>query len=131
MARVSKTGTGGKTKTGTGGKKSTGRKNKGYTMSTSALIQRKTNNGTMPAMTPEEVDFNAKVITHSMQTIEISKNADMHDPESLLSCFQNYMALCLQNGMRIGNIGACVAMGITQATLALWKSGSSQSEDPI
>ena len=131
MARVAKTGTGSK-KTGTGGKRKTGtgRKNKGYTMSDAALIQRRANAGALPATNPEDKDLNARVIQHSLQTIEIAKNADRKNPESLLSCFQNYLTLCLQNGMRIGNIGACTALGITTMTLSYWKNGQRNADDP-
>lgn len=123
------TGTGRKKGTGSGRKKGVKNKN-GYTMSDAALIQRKTNSGTLPAMNPEEMDLNARVIQHSMQAIEISKNANNNDPESLLSCFQKYLTLCLQNGMRIGNIGACTAMGISPALLSNWKNGLKRGDDP-
>ena len=132
MARVAKTGTGSK-KTGTGTKRKTGtgrKNNEKKKLSEAQLIQANRNAGSLPAMKPEEMDLNKRIIQHSMQTIEISKSADRKDPESLLSCFQNYLTLCLQNGMRVGNIGACTALGITTATLSYWKNGQRQVNDP-
>lgn len=148
MTTAAKTGTGtgtGRKKgtgTGTGAKKGTGsaktsKKKTGkrpYTMSQKTLDQRRENALRMlqknSATTPEEREFNAMVIQHSLQTIEIAKSADLKDPEALFDCFRRYMELCAQNGMRISNIGACSALGISRFSFDTWLNGTAHVNDP-
>ena len=125
--QVRKTGTG--TGTGRGRGKPKGTKN-GYTMSDKAVIVRGNNTASTPALNDEEKSLNARIIQHSLQCAEISKNADINNPESLLACFHEYLKLCLENGMRIGNMGAISSMGINASTLSRWKNGTIRADDP-
>ena len=82
-----------------------------YTVSQKALAQRR-KNGAMPIpQTPEEYDFNSRMINHIMQVHEISAQADRNDLNSLKSCFINYLKLCQQNGFPVQNLAAYAAMG--------------------
>lgn len=83
----------------------------------------------IPAETGAEKDYNTMLIEHTLKTYEISRNADIKDPDSLRACFIEYMKLCSQNGYKIGNLGACTAMGINPRTLAMWKDGDRREED--
>lgn len=105
--------------------KPTGTKNK-YTMSESALTQRR-NNVAMPiAETDEQRDYNARLIGHIMKIHEIASTADRSDINSLKSCFVNYLLLCQEDGFSISNLSAYAAMGFTNETFAVF----AKKDDP-
>lgn len=83
----------------------------------------------IPAETGAEKDYNTMLIEHTLKTYEISRNANIKDPDSLRGCFIEYMKLCSQNGYKIGNLGACTAMGINPRTLEMWKDGNRRDND--
>lgn len=120
-----KEGTGGKLKRGTG---KTGRVNKGYHVSETALMQRRTNLANLPARNDEEKEYNAKLISHVMKVHEISLHADKNDINSLRSCFAAYVQLCQEDGFKIGNIAAATSIGISHNLLYMWAKGSSGQE---
>ena len=118
---------------GTGKKRGRGRpkgSKSGYTTSPEALMQRRQNAGCLPARTPEELAYNQAVIQHALKAAEISRSADQKDPESLLNCFYEYIKVCGEDGMRIGNQGACAALGISPTVLSDWKYGYRKPDDP-
>jgi len=131
---TSKKGTGAGAGTGTGTEKRKPGRPKGskssYTMSDKAIMQRKIATKSLPFVTEEEVDYNARLLSHSLQCYELSQQADINDPESLRSCFLNYIRLCVENGFKVGNIGACTAMGISYPILNQWRSGARRSNNP-
>ena len=131
---TSKKGTGAGAGTGTGTeKKKTGRpkgSKSGYTVSDKAIMQRRQASKSLPFVTDDDIDYNARLISHSLQCYEISQQADINDPESLRSCFLNYMKLCVENGFKVGNIGACTAMGISYPILSQWHSGTRRQNNP-
>lgn len=116
--------------TGTGIGTGTGKKKRKYTITTKVIMRNKKTMGMLPAETDEEKIYNARVLEHSLRTYEISKQADINDPESLKSCFINYVQMCAQTGMKLGNLGACTAMGINIRTLELWANGSRRASQP-
>lgn len=87
-----------------------GRKS-GYTVSSTALLQRRRIAGSLPAETEEERSYNARLIDHVMRINEISTHADRSDIETLKSCFIAYMQLCQEDGFPVGNIAAYASMG--------------------
>ena len=103
--------------TGTVKKKKTGRpkgSKSGYTVSEKALAQRKENGRvltTAPIETPEQMDYNTRLINHIMQIQEIATHADRNDINTLKSCFINYLKLCQANGFPVQNLAAYSAMG--------------------
>ena len=92
--------------------KKKGTKN-GYTVSSTALAQRRKNTGCLPAETDEERTYNARRIEHMLRIHEIAKMADRGDLASLESCFINYMKLCKEDGFKVSNMAAYAAMGMT------------------
>lgn len=93
-----------------------------YTVSEAAVnqrreIARKREIDRQVAKTPEDIDYNARLIDHVIKIHEIALHADVNDLNSLKSCFFNYLKLCQENGMRVGNLAACAAMGIDRFKL--------------
>ena len=101
---------------GSKNKKGLGHKNKGYTVSEKALAQRRENRAMPVPKTPDEMDFNNRLINHIMQISEIASHADRNDLNSLKSCFVNYLKLCQQNGFPVQNIASYSAMGFYSST---------------
>lgn len=125
-------GTGTGTKTGTEVRKQEKRgRKKGAEFYTEKTLKKCDRFGAslIPAETSEEKNYNTLLIEHTLKTYEISRNADIKNPESLRACFIEYMKLCSQNGYKIGNIGACSAMGINPRTLAMWHNGDRKNGD--
>jgi len=116
------TGTG----TGTGAVKKTGRpkgSKSGYTMSDKALAQRHTYSPIIQATRPytgEDIDYNARQIQHILHIQEIASTVDKNDPVSLRNAFYQYLALCGQDGFKVGNLAAYSAMGVDRYTVTSW-----------
>lgn len=129
-------GTGAETQSGTGvQKKKTGRpkgSKSGYTRSEKTIAQRKANmrkrNEAAFAygMPPEEMEYNQRHIQHVLRIHEIAMQADRKDPASLRACFLNYVALCAEDGFKVGNMAAAAAMGVDCPTVERWN----RSKDP-
>lgn len=60
---------------------------------------------------------------------QIAMEADTNDLGSLKSCFVKYLELCAQNNMKVGNLGAYAAMGISRNTAYDWEHGRGRSND--
>ena len=95
-----------------------------YTLTEKALAQRKEASPMVdysrPAKNEEEMVYNAKSIEHILMIQEIASHADRSDPMSLRSCFINYLKLCQQDGMKVGNLAAYAAMGVDGNTVSSW-----------
>lgn len=114
-------------------KKKTGRpkgRKSGYTATEKALIQRR--EAAVKAararegldLSPEDAEYNRRHIQHVLRIHEIATHADRKDPASLRACFLNYVALCAEDGFKVGNMGAVTAMGVDIQTLAAWQRSS-------
>ena len=101
----------------------------GYTMSEKAIAVRehsmeKVNGKTM--YEGEDRDYNARQIDHVLKIHEIASHANRKDPASLRSCFINYVLLCQQDGFKVGNLAAAVAMGIKYSDIQAWSVGKNE-----
>ena len=97
-----------------------------YTVSEKALAQRRQNSAMPIPTTPEEIDYNSRLIGHVMQIQEIRQQANKHDINSLRSCFLNYLKLCQVNGFPVQNMAAYSAMGFDVQSFFSW----SRRDDP-
>lgn len=97
-----------------------------YTMSEKALAQRASTRAIQNPRTDEDIEYNARLITHIMQINEIAATADRHDILSLRSCFVAYLKLCQANGFNVSNLSAYAAMGMDYKTFFAF----SKKEDP-
>ena len=92
------------------------RKNSGYTVSDKALAQRRHNVAPRMAETPEEMDYNSRLIEHIVRVQEIGSQADRHDLLSLKSCFMAYIKLCQEDGFPVSNLACYSALGMSRGT---------------
>jgi len=97
-----------------------------YTVSEKALAQRRQNSAMPIPTTPEEIDYNSRLIGHVMQIQEIRQQANKSDLNSLKSCFINYLKLCQTNGFPAQNLAAYSAMGFDHKSFDVW----SKKDDP-
>ena len=127
------------TETGTGTERKRGRPKgrkdtykrtrcKGLSEATSIALHKV--KGTLPATDTEGKTYNALIIQHAMKAYEISKRANKEDIGSLYACFGEYMQLCANDGIRMGNQGACTALGLSNMTLHYWRTGQQRKSQP-
>lgn len=87
----------------------------GYTVSETALAQRRNNTATKFARNDEEREYNSRLIEHIMRVNEIATHADKNDLATLKSCFIAYLQLCQEDGFNINNLAAYASMGFPSA----------------
>ena len=92
-----------------------------YTMSPAARDQR-----TKIAIAREE---NRRLMEMIGKVAEISRHADINNPDSLLECFHEYLRVAMEDGANIGNMTAYAAMGITHKTADNWLYGRAHKDD--
>ena len=92
-----------------------------YTMSPAARDQR-----TKIAIAREE---NRRMMGMINKVAEISRHANINDPETLLDCFHEYLRVAMEEGANIGNMTAYAAMGITHKTADNWLYGRAHKDD--
>ena len=102
------------------------RKNSGYTVSDKALAQRRNNMSLRMAETPEEMDYNSRLIEHIIRVQEIGANADRRDLLSLKSCFMAYIKLCQEDGFPVSNMACYSAMGMNTSAFCAFE----RKDDP-
>ena len=102
----------------------------GYTQTAKGMQGHRKYQGIIPFETTEEINYNSLVIKHSLECFEISRDADINRPETLAECFRKYLIICEKNGMKIGTIGACTAMGISYKVLESWRLGYKRANNP-
>lgn len=91
-----------------------------YTMTEAALAQRTKNIPTTQAKTPEEIDYNARLIDHVLKVQAIAAQTDIKDPVSVRAAFLSFLQLCQEDGFKVSNLAACAAIGISRQTLINW-----------
>lgn len=91
-----------------------------YTVSSSALTQRRNNFSIKPAETPEGMDMNARMIDHIMRVYQISQTVDKKDPVSIKSAFAAYVQLCQEDGFPVSNLAAYTAIGSNNEEMGRW-----------
>ena len=70
-----------------------------------------------------EMPENQKYIAHMMEIQRISQKADVENLDTLKQCFLEYLELCAKNNMKVGNMGAYAAMGISKYMAFDWEHG--------
>lgn len=72
---------------------------------------------------------NAALVASVIATREIAKQADINDPESLMHCLRQYMMFCLENNIKITNMAAYAACGVSSVDVSNWESGRTRAND--
>lgn len=73
---------------------------------------------------------NAAVVASVLAVREIAKQANINDPQSLMKCLQQYLYFCMENNVRITNMAAYAACGVSSMDLTNWESGRTRKNDP-
>jgi hypothetical protein len=73
---------------------------------------------------------NAAIVASVVATREIAKSADINDPQSLMDCLQKYLLFCMENNIKVTNMAAYAACGVSITDLSNWESGRTRKNDP-
>lgn len=73
---------------------------------------------------------NSKFLKIIMETEEIRRDADINDIDSLYSCLGRYLELCHKYDVRLTNLGAYRACGVSKQLIEGWASGSRRASQP-
>ncbi len=71
---------------------------------------------------------NTDLIDFTLLLLDNSRGADLDDVAGLEERFFKYLELCRECNMKVGNMAAYTAMGITQTTARDWQSGKRGQE---
>lgn len=69
---------------------------------------------------------NTRYIAHTLEVQQIGLGADPNDLEDLKGRFVKYLEVCAKNDMKLGNLAAYCAMGITKDMAYQWEHGNSR-----
>ena len=69
---------------------------------------------------------NTKYIAHTLEVQQIGIGADPSNIEDLKARFIRYLEVCAKNDMKLGNMAAYCAMGITRDVAYDWEHGHSR-----
>ena len=84
-------------------------------------LQRKRKNNAVP-VPQEEDDFNRRALMQIIATQNMTP-VDTENVDEMERRFQAYLQYCLENNIKIGNMNAYRAIGITSAQVSQWTSG--------
>ena len=74
-----------------------------------------------------EKTTNSDLIAFTAKIMEIAKDADRKNVDSMRACFIRYLELCHDTNMKVGNLSAYMAMGIDRVTADSWVKGHAGS----
>ena len=72
---------------------------------------------------------NTRYITHTLEVQQIGIGANPNDVEDLKERFIRYLQVCAKNDMKVGNLAAYCAMGITKDQAYMWEHGSARGAE--
>lgn len=73
---------------------------------------------------------NAAIVAHVISTRRIAAKADINDPESLFRCLDEYLMLCMEQNIKITNMAAYAACGVSKTDVLNWENGRTRRNDP-
>lgn len=74
---------------------------------------------------------NRELVSFTIKVLEISRGADLNDLEGMRDRFLQYLKLCHECNIKVGNLGAYLAMGIDRKTAESWKNGRVQDQKKV
>ena len=72
---------------------------------------------------------NTKYIAHTLEVQQIGIGSDPSNIEDLKGRFIRYLEVCAKNDMKLGNMAAYCAMGITKDMAYQWEHGASRGSE--
>ena len=79
---------------------------------------------------PVEAGSKGALVAHIMQTMEIAKDTDRENIDSMRLALQKYLALCARMNINVTNTGLYGALGVSQETISQWANGKIRASDP-
>ena len=73
---------------------------------------------------------NTKYISVIIETHEIAKDADPNNIESLYSCLNRYIEMCRRYDVKLTNMGAYQACGLSRDVVFSWATGQKRKNNP-
>ena len=73
---------------------------------------------------------NTKYISVIIETHQIAQDADPNDIDSLYSCLNRYIQMCRDYDVKLTNMGAYQACGLSRETVNQWASGIKRKSNP-
>lgn len=77
------------------------------------------------AAKPED---NQRYIGFTAKVASLGIGVNRKDPADMMARFNEYIGLCQLEGMRVGNLAAYAAMGISKSIATSWKNGHGTEE---
>ncbi len=72
---------------------------------------------------------NAQLVAHLIGTRQIAARANIDDPQSLFACLEDYLRLCIEQNIKITNMAAYAACGISATDVSNWERGITRAND--
>lgn len=72
---------------------------------------------------------NAQLVAHLIGTRQIAAKANVDDPNTLYACLEEYLKLCIEQNIKITNMAAYAACGISSADVSNWERGITRAND--
>lgn len=73
---------------------------------------------------------NAAIVAHVIATRQIAAHADKNDPESLMRCLEQYLAMCMEQNIKLSNMACYAACGVDRNDISNWANGRTRKNDP-
>lgn len=72
---------------------------------------------------------NSRYISHTLEVQQIGMGSDPNNIDDLKARFIQYLQVCAKNDMKLGNMAAYCAMGITKDQVYQWEHGNSRGAE--
>ena len=72
---------------------------------------------------------NSRYISHTIEVQQIGIGSDPNNIDDLKARFIQYLQVCAKNDMKLGNLAAYCAMGITKDQVYQWEHGSTRGAE--
>ena len=72
---------------------------------------------------------NSRYISHTLEIQQIGIGSDPNNIDDLKARFIQYLQVCAKNDMKLGNLAAYCAMGITKDMVYHWEHGNSKGAE--
>ena len=74
---------------------------------------------------------NRDLISFTIKVMELSRGTDLDDIDGLRDRFLRYLELCAKCDMKVGNMGAYLAMGIDKRSAERWAAGGVKNKEKV
>ena len=72
---------------------------------------------------------NSELIAHLIGTRQIAAKANVDDPSTLYACLEEYLKLCIEQNIKVTNMAAYAACGVSSQDVSNWERGLTRASD--